>query len=92
MPVRRSTHPFLIAGTDKFDSKIMQAIPRLFIKMGAEGVYCGAIPDQGLGFALKIDDGAVRGAEVAVAKMLGKLECWTADPNVPRLKASLTQP
>jgi L-asparaginase II len=71
------SHPFLIGGTQKFDSKIMEAVPRLFIKVGAEGVYCGAIPHAGLGFALKIDDGAVRGAEVAVAQMLSKLDCWT---------------
>jgi L-asparaginase II len=72
-----SSHPFLLAGTHKFDSKIMAALPRLFIKVGAEGVYCGAIPHAGLGFALKIDDGAIRGAEVAVANVLSKLDCWT---------------
>lgn len=73
-----SSHPFLIAGTNKFDSKIMAAVPRLFIKVGAEGVYCGAIPHASIGFALKIDDGAKRGAEVAVASMLAKLGCWTS--------------
>jgi L-asparaginase II len=72
-------NPFLVAGTNKFDSKIMQAVPRLFIKVGAEGVYCGAIPHAGLGFALKIDDGAVRGAEVAIANVLQALDCWTAE-------------
>jgi L-asparaginase II len=73
-----ATHPFLLAGTNRFDSKIMRAVPRLFIKVGAEGVYCGAIPHASLGFALKIDDGAIRGAEVAVANLLLKLDCWTA--------------
>jgi L-asparaginase II len=72
-------HPFLIAGTSRFDSKIMAAVPRLFIKVGAEGVYCGAVPHASLGFSLKIDDGAIRGAEVAAANMLAKLDCWTAD-------------
>jgi L-asparaginase II len=70
-------NPFMIAGNGKFDTRIMQAVPRLFIKVGAEGVYCGAIPHSGLGFALKVDDGAIRGAEVAVARMLGHLDCWT---------------
>jgi L-asparaginase II len=74
-----SAHPLLIAGTNKFDSRIMAAVPRLFIKVGAEGVYCGAIPHASLGFALKIDDGAVRGAEVAVARVLSKLDCWNSD-------------
>ncbi len=72
-------HPFMIAGTDRFDSKIMQAVPRLFIKLGAEGLFCGCIPHAGLGFALKCDDGAYRGAEVAAAQMLEKLDIWTVD-------------
>jgi L-asparaginase II len=72
-------HPFLVAGTGKFDTKVMQAVPRLFIKYGAEAVFCGAIPHASLGFALKIDDGASRGAEVAIASTLSKLDCWTPE-------------
>jgi L-asparaginase II len=71
-------NPFMVAGTGKFDTKIMQAVPRLFIKYGAEAVFCGAIPHANLGFALKIDDGSARGAEVAIASLLAKLSCWTA--------------
>jgi len=74
-----TSHPFLVAGTGRFDTKIMAAIPRLFIKVGAEGVFCGCIPHAGLGFALKCDDGTVRGAEVAIAQILGKLDCWTPE-------------
>jgi L-asparaginase II len=70
-------HPFMIAGTGRFDTRIMEAVPRLFIKVGAEGVFCGAVPEAGLGFALKVDDGAIRGAEVAVAKVLAALDCWS---------------
>jgi L-asparaginase II len=70
-------NPFMIAGTGKFDSDITKAIPRLFIKYGAEGVYCGSIPHAGLGFAMKCDDGAARAVEVAVAGMLAKLDVWT---------------
>jgi L-asparaginase II len=74
-----SAHPFMVAGTGRFDTKIMQAVPRLFIKVGAEGVFCGAIPHAGIGFALKIDDGGIRGAETAIARVLSALDCWTAD-------------
>ncbi len=72
-------YPFMIAGTGTFDTQIMQAIPRLFIKYGAEGVYCGSIPHAGLGFAVKVDDGAFRAVEIATAAMLAKLDVWTAD-------------
>ncbi len=73
------SHPFMIAGTNRFDTKVMQTVPRLFIKVGAEGVFCGCIPHAGLGFALKCDDGATRGAEVAVAKVLAELDVWTSE-------------
>jgi L-asparaginase II len=42
------------------------------MKSGAEGVYCGAMPELGLGFALKIDDGAKRAAEAAVMRVIGR--------------------
>lgn len=72
-------HPFMVAGTGDFDTRIMEAIPRLFIKTGAEGVYCACIPHAGLGVALKIDDGASRASEVAIASVLSGLDCWTPE-------------
>ncbi|RVD44554.1 MAG: asparaginase [Mesorhizobium sp.] len=66
--------PFLVAGTGKADVALMQAAPgRIFVKTGAEGVYCAAIPELGLGIALKCDDGAGRGAEVMIAAVLARL-------------------
>lgn len=63
--------PFFVAGTKRFDTVAMEAFgARAFIKTGAEGVYCGALPEKGLGFALKIEDGAARAAEVAAAALL----------------------
>ncbi|MBV8035023.1 asparaginase [Roseateles sp.] len=60
--------PFMVGGTDRFDTRVMQALgERLFCKIGAEGVYCAALPELGLGLALKIDDGAARAAEAAMA-------------------------
>ncbi len=46
---------------------------RVYVKTGAEGVFCGAIPELGLGIALKCDDGATRAAEVAMANVLAQL-------------------
>ena len=43
-------------------------------KVGAEGVYCAALPSLGLGVALKMDDGNTsRACEVAMAALLEKL-------------------
>jgi L-asparaginase II len=72
-------HPFMVGGSGDFDTLIMEAVPRLFIKTGAEGVYCACIPHAGLGIALKIDDGAARAAEVAIAAVLADLDVWTAE-------------
>jgi len=56
-------HPELIAGRWRTDTMAMTDLPgKVFIKTGAEGVYCGGFPTLGLGFALKIDDGTTRAA------------------------------
>ena len=66
-------HPFMVAGTNRFDTEAMQAFgARAFTKTGAEGVYCAALPDLGLGIAVKCDDGAGRAAEVITAALLGR--------------------
>lgn len=63
--------PWYMAGTDRACVRLMAAAPgRVFAKTGAEGVFCGAVPELGLGFALKIDDGATRASEAAVAATL----------------------
>lgn len=60
--------PFMVAGTGRFDTDAMMLFgPRLFVKGGAEGVYCGAFPELGLGVAIKCDDGAGRASEVLMA-------------------------
>jgi L-asparaginase II len=66
--------PFMVGGTDRFDTRVMQAYgERVFCKIGAEGVYCAALPELGLGVAMKIDDGAVRAAEAAIAAVVQAL-------------------
>jgi L-asparaginase II len=72
-------HPFMVAGTGDFDTLMMEAVPRVFVKTGAEGVYGAMIPHARLGIALKIDDGAARAAEVAIAAVLAGLDVWTPD-------------
>jgi L-asparaginase II len=66
--------PFYVAGSERSDTKLMETAPgRIFVKIGAEGVFCAAVPELGLGIALKCDDGAGRAAEVMVAAVLAKL-------------------
>jgi L-asparaginase II len=66
--------PFYVAGTGRACTEIMQAgAGRIFVKTGAEGVFCAAIPEMGLGIALKCDDGASRASEASVAHILAEL-------------------
>lgn len=66
--------PELVGGTGRFCTTAMRAAAgKAAVKVGAEGVYAAMLPELGLGVAIKIDDGAVRGAEVAVALVLEKL-------------------
>jgi L-asparaginase II len=72
-------HPFLVAGSERFCTRLMQAVPRAFVKTGAEGVFCGAVPHAGFGIAVKCDDGASRAAETIMAALLAHLPVWTAE-------------
>ena len=64
--------PHMVAGTGRFDSRVMARLgERVFCKVGAEGVYCAALPEVGLGVALKMDDGnTARAAEVVMAAVI----------------------
>jgi L-asparaginase II len=68
------SHPLLVAGEGRFDTVAMASLaPAVFVKGGAEGVHCAALPELGLGVALKVDDGAKRGEERAIAEVLAAL-------------------
>lgn len=64
-------NPELVAGRGRADTVVMRALAhRVFMKTGAEGVYCGAFTQLNLGFALKIDDGAKRAAAGAAMALI----------------------
>lgn len=67
--------PFHVAGSGRLDTRLMQCLgARLFCKVGAEGVYGAALPEAGLGVAIKMDDGnTARAAEVVLATVVGAL-------------------
>lgn len=67
-------HPELIAGADRLDTILMQSWPtRVMVKVGAEGVYAAALPTLGLGIALKVEDGDMRAAGIALVAVLEAL-------------------
>jgi L-asparaginase II len=64
--------PRLVAGTGRFDTRVMERLgERVFCKVGAEGVYAAALPEAGLGVAIKVDDGNTsRACEVVMAAVI----------------------
>lgn len=73
-------HPFLVGGTDRLCTRLMEVTGgRIVAKVGAEGVYGAAVPDRGLGIALKTRDGARRAAEPALLGVLEDLGLLDSD-------------
>lgn len=79
------TRPFLFGGTDRFDTLLIEETDgRVFSKVGAEGVHTVALLDQGVAFAIKVEDGATRAQHAAVLRMLQLLDALPATLS-PRL-------
>ncbi len=68
-------HPEMVAGEGRFDTDLMAtARGRILAKGGAEACFGAALVEQGLGFALKIEDGGARAVPPAVAEVLRQLD------------------
>lgn len=64
-------HPEMIGGTDRFDTDFMKAFKgRVVSKGGAEGVQCIGLVNEGLGIALKVEDGNARATSAVSLKVL----------------------
>ena len=86
------TRPFLVGGTDRFDTVLSEATDgRVVAKVGAEGVHSVAVPDEALGLAIKVADGAARAQYPAVLRALQQLGVLD-DPLPPPLADWLVRP
>jgi L-asparaginase II len=87
-----ATRPFLVGGTDRFDTVLMEETDGAVIaKVGAEGVHTVAVVDRPVAFALKVEDGAMRAQHPAVLRLLQQLEVLP-DELPPRLEAFARAP
>lgn len=84
-------HPDLVAGEGRACTRLMRAMNgKVAIKTGAEGYFIAILPEQRMGVALKIDDGATRASECAIAQILVKI--GALDPNHPEALAFTNGP
>ncbi len=67
-------NPFLIGGTDRFDTVLMEDAPGVLCKIGAEGVHSATIVARGIGIAIKVEDGASRAQYPALIALLQRLD------------------
>jgi len=67
-----TSHPELVDGAGRTCTRLMQAVPGLMAKPGAEGVFAAALPD-GRAAAIKIADGGSRATGVVLATVLRAL-------------------
>jgi L-asparaginase II len=67
-------HPELIGGSRRLCTDLMRETGgRVLAKIGAEGVYSAAWPEAGLGLTLKVNDGDMKSAQVALLGVLRRL-------------------
>jgi L-asparaginase II len=64
-----AAYPDFVGGTNRDVTAFMRSVPGLVAKDGADGVYVAALSD-GTAVALKIEDGAERARQVALAAIL----------------------
>ena len=87
-----SQNPFLMGGTDRFDSMLIaETKGRVVSKVGAEGIHCALIADRGIGVAIKVEDGSQRAQWPALLHLLQELDALPT-PITPKLAEWMRKP
>ena len=74
-----TTNPIMIGDNNKFDTEIIKASHGQVIgKGGAEGIQCLCKVNEGIGLALKVEDGSKRAKHAVSLHLLKQLE-WISD-------------
>lgn len=67
-------NPIYTSGSDRIDYKLMKKYPgKLVVKSGANGYFAGGIPEKGIGFALKVNDGISSMRNIVLIELLHQL-------------------
>ena len=72
-------NPIMISDNNKFDTEIIKASHgNVISKGGAEGIQCLCKVNEGIGIALKVEDGSKRAKHAVSLHLLKQLE-WISD-------------
>ncbi|QSX06760.1 asparaginase [Sedimentibacter sp. zth1] len=67
-------YPLNTSGSDRIDYKIISKYPgKVVVKSGANGYFAGCLPDRGIGFAIKTNDGLSKMRNVALIELLHQI-------------------
>ena len=73
-------HPEMVAGTGRLCTDLIRATGgRVIGKLGADGVYCVAVRDHGVGIAMKVEDGNLRAIPPVVITLLDEMGYLTGE-------------
>jgi L-asparaginase len=85
-------HPELVAGEGRFDTELMRlGHGQVLSKGGAEGIQCLSRVGEGLGVAIKVDDGAGRAKHAVALHLLRQLD-WLTPMTLEELRQRFLAP
>jgi L-asparaginase II len=82
--------PYLVAGRNRVDTAVMELIPSVLAKSGAEALICGTLLDRSLGIALKVRDGGARASKPGFVRVLDHL--GVLEDEVPQALRTFARP
>lgn len=85
-------HPELVAGEGRFDTELMRlGHGQVLSKGGAEGIQCLSRVGEGLGVAIKVEDGSARAKHAVALQLLEQLD-WLTPVTLHDLRQRFLQP
>ena len=86
------SHPELVAGEGRFDTELMRrGHGQVLSKGGAEGIQCLSRVGEGLGLAIKVEDGASRAKRAVALHLMRQLE-WLTPITLEELSQRFLEP
>ena len=84
-----TTEPEMISGLNRFDTEVIKASHgQVISKGGAEGIQCICKVNEGIGLALKVEDGSRRAKQAVGLHLLKQLE-WISELRIQDIKEKI---
>ncbi len=82
-------NPIMISDNNSFDTEVIRASHgQVISKGGAEGILCMGKTNEGIGLALKVEDGSKRAKHAAGLQILKQLE-WITNERIQDIEEKI---